>query len=109
MTNHLTIYNGDTKVTTCQECVPIVKQLESLFSTIPVGELFKALKVYYAGRNGYTHKVLWRTYVAMTVLNLPSFAALIRTLQNNPYVAQVCGIVGAEGIPSRFAILMMCT
>lgn len=103
MTNRLTTYKCDTKVTTCQDYIPIVKQLESLFNTIPENELFKALKVYYAGRLGYTHRVLWRTYVTMTVLNLPSFAALIRTLQNNPYVAQVCGIVDAEGIPSKFA------
>jgi transposase len=103
VTNHLTIYNGDREVTACQECVPIVRQLESLFNTIPEDRVFKALKCYYAGRNGYTYRVLWRTYVAMTVLNLPSFAALIRTLQNNPYVAQVCGITCAQSIPSKFA------
>jgi transposase len=38
----------------------------------------------------------------MTVLNLPSFAALVRTLRNNPYVADACGVNGA-GIPSKFA------
>lgn len=70
---------------------------------IPEEELLKALKVYYAGRRGYTYKVLWRTYVAMTVLNLPSFATLIRALENNPYLAQACGIVTLEAIPSKFA------
>ena len=39
----------------------------------------------------------------MTMLNLPSFAALIRTLVNNPYIALACGICSHEGIPSKFA------
>ncbi len=65
--------------------------------------MLKALKVYYAGRNGYTLRVLWRTYVAMTILNLPSFAALIRALGNNPYIALACGITSQEAIPSKYA------
>lgn len=63
----------------------------------------KSLKIYYAGRNGYTYKVLWRTYVAMALLNLPSFASLIRTLHNNPYVALACGVTSYDAIPSKFA------
>lgn len=63
----------------------------------------RALKVYYAGRLGYTYQVLWRTYVAMTVLNLPSFSALIRALRNNPYLAEACGIANPNAIPSKFA------
>lgn len=39
----------------------------------------------------------------MTVLNLPSFAALIRYLERNPFVAQICGIDNYESIPSKFA------
>jgi transposase len=39
----------------------------------------------------------------MAVLNLPSFASLIRTLQNNPYIAIACGITDSDGIPSKFA------
>jgi transposase len=46
---------------------------------------------------------LWRTYVAMVVLNLPSFAALIRALEDNPCLAQACGISHLELIPSKFA------
>lgn len=103
MTETLTISIITTNQTKCQGVVPVASQLESLFNTIPENELLKALKVYYAGRLGYTYKVLWRTYVAMTVLNLPSFAALIRTLENNPYIAQACGITNPETIPSKFA------
>ena len=89
MTNPLTIYKSDTEKVENQEYVPpVARQLKTLFNAIPETELLKSLKVYYAGRNGYTYKILWRTYVAMTILNLPSFASLIRTLENSPYLVQ---------------------
>jgi len=104
MTNPLTIYKCGTETVSNQEdTTPLYRQLKALFNTIPEDELLKALKVYYAGRNGYTYRVLWRTYVAMTVLNLPSFASLIRTLGNNPYLALACGITSPETTPSKFA------
>lgn len=102
MTNPLTI---DNYITDYQESAtpPVLKQLKRLFEAIPESELLSDLKVYYAGRNGYTYKVLWRTYVAMAVLNIPSFAALIRTLENNPYISLACGIPNPEAIPSKYA------
>jgi transposase len=103
VTNPPTIAIVEPKVPKCQDTVPIARQLEAIFNTIPEDELLRALKVYYAGRNGYTYKVLWRTYVAMAILNLPSFAALIRTLHNNPFIAMACGITSPEAIPSKFA------
>ena len=103
MTKPLTICSSSTKVTKSQDTPPVVRQLNAIFRVIPEEELLSTLKVYYAGRLGYTHKVLWRTYVAMTVLNLPSFASLIRTLQNNPFIAVACGIATPEDIPSKFA------
>ncbi len=87
----------------CQGAPPVARQLEALFAAIPEDDLLRALKVYYAGRRGYTTRVLWRTYVAMAVLNLPSFAELIRTLENNPYVSLACGIRSYGDIPSKFA------
>jgi transposase len=102
VTNPLTNYNCNIH---CQEHAipPVYRQLKTLFEAIPEEELLKSLKVYYAGRQGYTYKVLWRTYVAMSALNLPSFAALIRTLENNPYIALACGISSPDNIPSKFA------
>lgn len=82
--------------------VPIVKQLNAIFKTIPDEELMSSLTAS-TGRPGYTVKVLWRTYVAMYVLNLRSFADLIRYLHNNPLVAVACGITEVQGIPSKFA------
>lgn len=103
MTNHLTINNYDIRQSECQDSTPIASHLKAIFESIPDAGLLRALKVYYAGRNGYTYKVLWRTYIAMVVLNLPSFAALIRALENNPYVAIACGIASPDSIPSKFA------
>jgi transposase len=82
--------------------IPIVRQLHAIFDVLPDGDLIASLTAR-TGRPGYTAKVLWRTYVAMAVLNLPSFAALIGTLKNNPYVAIACGITSPEGIPTKFA------
>jgi transposase len=82
--------------------IPVVRQLHAIFDTIPDKELIADLTAR-TGRPGYTVKVLWKTYVAMAVLGLPSFASLIRTLQNNPYIAIACGITSPEGIPTKFA------
>ena len=103
MTNHPTTSILDREPLKRQGAVPIARQLEAIFNTIPEDELLRALKVYYAGRNGYTYKILWRTYVAMSILNLPSFAALRRTLENSPFIAQACGIINPYNIPSKFA------
>jgi transposase len=82
--------------------VPIVKQLNAIFRVIPDSDLLATLKAK-TGRPGYTVEVLWKTYIAMVVLGLPTFANLIRTLQNNPLIAVACGITSYEGIPTKFA------
>jgi transposase len=82
--------------------VPIVKQLNAIFGAIPDDELIAELQAP-TGRPGYTYKVLWRTYVAGFVLGLPTFASLIRALQNNPLLCVACGITNYEDIPSKFA------
>ncbi len=82
--------------------VPIVRQLNNIFRSIPDNELIAALKAP-TGRPGYTVEVLWKTYVASVVLGLPTFASLIRTLHDNPLVAIACGITYPEGIPTKFA------
>jgi transposase len=82
--------------------IPIVKQLNAIFGSIPDGDLLASLKAK-TGRPGYTVEVLWKTYIAMVVLGLPTFANLIRTLQNNPLLCVACGITSPDGIPTKFA------
>lgn len=91
----MTTYNFNTQV-------PIVKQVSTIFRSIPDKNLIAALKAP-TGRPGYTVEVLWKTYIAMVVLGLPTFASLIRALQNNPLLAVTCGITSPEGIPSKYA------
>lgn len=82
--------------------VPIAKQLSAIFRTLPDKELLGELKAH-TGRPGYTVEVLWKTYIAMFVLGLPTFANLIRSLQNNPMLAVACGITDSDGIPTKYA------
>ena len=82
--------------------VPIVKQLNAIFRAIPDEDLIKTLKAP-TGRLGYTVEVLWKTYIAMVVLNLPTFTSLIRALQNNPVLCVACGITSSTGIPTKYA------
>ncbi len=81
--------------------LPVVRQLHAIFDTLPDKELIADLTAR-TGRPGYTVKILWKTYVAMTILGLPTFASMIRTLQNDPYIAINCWITSPEGIPSKF-------
>jgi len=81
---------------------PIVKQLNAIFKAIPDDDLLASLRAK-TGRPGYTAEVLWKTYIAMVVLGLPTFASLIRNLQNNPVLAVACGITNSEGIPTKYA------
>ncbi len=97
----MTTYNYDRNVDKVNS-VPIVRQLHAIFNSIPDDDLLTSLTAP-TGRPGYTPEVLWKTYVAMFILGLPSFASMIRYLQNNPMVAIACGITSEEGIPTKFA------
>ncbi len=53
------------------------------------------------GQKGYPVRVLWHCFIAKYVMGLSSTAALIRTLENNPFVAEACGISSPEAIPHK--------
>ncbi len=80
---------------------PICRELQDIFDILSDSELLSALKAH-TGRPSPV-AILWKTYVASFVLHIPSFAALIRTLQDNPYLAQTCGIDCLKNIPSKYA------
>lgn len=85
---------------------PVVQQLESAFAKLDDAPLLAALEgPVRRGPKGYSAKVLWRCYVAKYVLGLESTRELIRTLQNNPFIAEACGVTGPvphEATFSRF-------
>ena len=53
------------------------------------------------GPTGYSPLILWRCYVTYYYLGLPSVSDLIRLLEDNPHICNVCGIEWPTGIPSQ--------
>ena len=51
------------------------------------------------GRRGYSNKTLWRAYLASFILNLPSTNELIRRLQEDSALREVCGF--GDSLPHR--------
>ena len=80
---------------------PIVAELESVFATLDDEPLLNALKgPTRRGPKGYPIQTLWRCVVVKYYLGLDSTATLLRTLQNNPFIAGACGITTLNGVPS---------
>jgi hypothetical protein len=81
---------------------PIVGELEAIFRELPDEELLNKLRgPKRRGRPGYDPEILWRCYVAYYYMGLESVSALIRYLEDSPYVAWVCGINSPDAIPSQ--------
>jgi IS5 family transposase len=81
---------------------PIVAELEAIFEALPDEQLLKALTPERRfGRPRVQADILWHCHIARYALGLPSVSALIRTLQDNPFIARACGIDAANQIPSQ--------
>jgi transposase len=81
---------------------PIVGELEAIFRELPDEELLNKLRgPRRRGRPGFDPESLWRCYVAYYYLGLESVSALIRYLEDNPFVAQACRINSPDEIPSQ--------
>ena len=91
-----------------QQVPALVGRLQSLFERLPDAELLRALEgPPRRGRKGYSVKALWHSWLSSYVLNVPSAAALVRALKDNPYLALACGfqnpwLVPSEATYSRF-------
>ena len=80
---------------------PLIAELESLFAALPSAKLIARLREYrWTGRPGYSMEALWRAFVASFFLNLPHTNALIRRLQDDPLLREVCGF--GDLLPSRW-------
>lgn len=86
-----------------RSCPPLASRLAAIFEALPDSELLASLRLDPRGRKGYGDTIMWRCYVASFVLNIPSVAALVRALNDNPCLASACGIASPEGIPSKYA------
>ena len=81
---------------------PIVGELEALFEELPDEGLIARLRgPKRRGPKGYDPEILWRCFVTYYYLGLESVSALIRYLEDNPFVAQVCGIESPDKFPSQ--------
>ena len=79
---------------------PIVAELRALFANIDDEPLVTALVgPTRRGPKGHSVRTLWHCFVAKYHMGLPSTRAMIRTLVNNPFVAEACGFDSAEAIP----------
>lgn len=79
---------------------PIVTELQAVFDRLDDAHLLLALiGPTRRGPKGHSIQMLWRCFVAKHYLSLPSTRAMIRTLVNNPWIADVCGILSQEDIP----------
>ena len=81
---------------------PIVAELEAIFKELPDEDLLDKLRgPRRRGRPGYDPEILWCCYVAYYYLGVESVYALIRLLNDNPYIAAVSGINTPDEIPSQ--------
>jgi len=103
MTNHPSTLDYTTLPTNHEahhDQPPIVHTLKRVFTSLDDSALLVSLKgPARRGPRGYDVGVLWHCVITRYVLGLESTASLIRTLQNNPYIAKVCGINSPDGIP----------
>ncbi len=95
-------YQNSKLSSTKTQLPPVVAELEAVFATLPDEELLTKLQpAQRRGPKGYDPSILWRCYVALYVLGLPSVSDLIRTLYDNPFIAMACGIEEPDEIPSQ--------
>ncbi|MFQ5873892.1 MAG: transposase [Dehalococcoidia bacterium] len=81
---------------------PVVAELQALFARLDDQRLLTALAgPPHRGPKGHPVRVLWHCFVAKYSLGLPSTDAMIRTLRNNPFIAQACGINSPDAIPHK--------
>lgn len=79
---------------------PLVAELSAAFDTIDDEPLLAALSAYrWTGRPGWSVRALWRSYVASFVLNHGTTNDLIRRLQDDAELRDLCGF---DALPSRW-------
>lgn len=81
---------------------PIVTELEAVLDELPAEPLLQALRgPKRRGRKGYRPELLFRCFVAFYLLGLDSVAALVRTLEDNPFISAACYVDYRSQIPSE--------
>lgn len=83
----------------------LAQRLLLVFENLEDKQLLSALQeTRKTGRPGHPIPVMWRIVLAQHVLNLDSFSALIRALDDNPLLANLCGITNRSDISTKMSI-----
>lgn len=76
-------------------------ELRALFDGLRSESIIARLQEYrWTGRPGHSLTALWRAFIASYFLNLPHTNALIRRLEDDPALRDVCGF--SDVLPSRW-------
>ena len=81
---------------------PRIAELATIFKALDSREIIARLKEYRpVGRRGHPIKALWQAYVASYHRNLPHTNALIRELEDDRLLREVCGFDPDAPLPDR--------
>lgn len=81
---------------------PVVQELEAVFASLDDASLLQALiGPTRRGPKGHAVVVLWHCFIAKYRLGMDSTDAFIRALNDNPYLAEACGISSRPAIPHK--------
>ena len=94
---------GDGPLTYTNGRNPLVNTLRILFDNLEDDGLLERLSAPRRGRPSHKPQAMWRSLIVTYALGLPSVNEMIRQLENNPALADVCGIRYPEDIPSKAA------
>ena len=93
-------YSNGTAVAVPAQYPPVVAELQAVFEKLDDSALLIAIQgSIRRGPKGHPVQNLWRCFVMKYALGLPSTAAMMRTLHNNPFIAEACGIPSPDKIP----------
>ena len=101
----MTSFNDNTKSIACQRIEHesiLVDELGEVFSCLPESQLVAKLGFERGvGQSGYPIKVMLRAYLASYFLNMRNTNSLIRRLQEDTILRQICGFSASELLPHR--------
>ena len=81
---------------------PRITELQAVFDALDDDRILTRLGMYrQLGRQGHSLHALWRAYVASFHLNLPHTNGLIRELEDDPNLREVCGFNPSAPLPGR--------
>lgn len=81
---------------------PLVDELTAIYEALPDAKLIRRLWSYrWTGRRGYSPRSLWRALIAGYFLGIGTTIGLVRRLQEDRQLLELCGLTCA---PSRITV-----